>query len=153
MIYYTIYTSIPEGEVTEQVVNEITEESISWNNSHGITGMLLCLENRYFQFLEGDENDVTEVFDMIKSDPRHHDVTIRIKGFSNDRVFSDWSMGSWMLSNEELHTLPVFNDLRNYLEDPVNNVLPSKRFVSMMDNILQTWIAHEPERAKRLRGD
>ncbi|MEM6735235.1 MAG: BLUF domain-containing protein [Bacteroidota bacterium] len=150
MIFYTIYTSTPIGKVTKEIVDKITEESIKWNSLHGITGMLLCLEDRYFQFLEGEEEDVKEVFEMIKGDPRHNNVTPRIKGYSNERVFSEWSMGSWMLSNEKLQSLSALEDLNEYLQDPVNINLQSKKFVTMMNNILQIWLAHEPERAKRL---
>ncbi len=151
MIFYTIYTSTPTGEVTKEVVDQITDESIKWNSVHGITGMLLCLENKYFQFLEGAEEDVREVFEMIRKDSRHHDITPRIKGFSNERVFSGWSMGSWMLSNKELEQLSAIGDLEAYLKDPVNGSLQSKQLISMMNNILQTWLAHEPERSNKLK--
>lgn len=151
MIFYTIYSSIPTGPVTIEVVENITQTSIRWNNQHGITGILLCLEDRYFQFLEGAEKDVSEVFEMIKGDSRHEEVTQKVKGYANERVFSEWSMGSWMLSNDELTKLKAVKDLSEYMEDPVNTNLQSKRFVEMMNNILETWIAHEPERAKRLK--
>jgi len=108
-------------------------------------------QDRYFQFLEGEENDVVEVFEMIKGDSRHKEVAQKIKGYANERVFSEWSMGSWMLSNDELSKLQAVKDLSTYMEDPVNTNLQSKRFVEMMNNILQTWIAHEPERAERLK--
>lgn len=152
MRYYTIYTSKPTAEISKKVVDEITAESIKWNKDHGITGILLCMENRFFQFLEGNEKDVTEVFEMIRKDPRHTDVIVRVKGYSNERVFSEWSMGSWMLSNEELNSLSALKDLQVYLNDPVNTNLQSKNLVSMMHDIMKTWIEHEPERAKRLKG-
>lgn len=150
MIYYTIYTSTPTDDISKEVVDTITNESIRWNKNHGITGILLCMEDRYFQFLEGEEQDVVEVFDMIKGDKRHKEVTQRIKGFADERVFSDWSMGSWMLSNDDINNLTAIKDLSEYLNDPNKFNLQSK-FVSMMKNILETWLAHEPERAKRLK--
>ena len=151
MIFYTIYTSTPTGETSKEVVENITEESIRWNSKHGITGILLCLEDRFFQFLEGNEEDVVEVFEMIKGDRRHKDVVQKIKGYAKERVFSEWSMGSWMLSNEDLSNLQAVNDLTSYLDDPVNANLPSKRFVETMRSILEIWLAHEPERSKRLQ--
>ena len=151
MIYYTIYTSTPTEEVTKKMLDDITQESIHWNKDHGITGILISMDGRFHQFLEGDEKDVIEVFEMIKKDPRHQNVTPRVKGYANERVFSNWSMGSWMLSNEELENLSVLRDLKKYLENPVNDTLQSKKYLVMMDNILKTWIAHEPERAERLK--
>ena len=152
MIYYIIYTSVPSGEVSQKVVDEITDKSIAWNTDHGITGMLLCMENQFLQLLEGDENDVNEIFEKIRQDPRHQNVSVRIRGYSDDRVFSEWSMGSWMLSNENLNELSALEDLKNPLADPVNTSLQSKKYFMMMDNLLKTWIAHEPERAERLKG-
>ena len=151
MIFYTIYTSTPVGEVTKEVVDKITEESIQWNSKHGITGMLLCLEDRYFQLLEGVEDKVKEIFEKIKGDARHENITPRIQGFSKERVFSEWSMGSWMLTNKELEGLSATKDLQDYLDDPVNGSLQSQQLIGMMNNILQTWLVHEPERADRLR--
>lgn len=152
MIFYKIYTSTPTSKPTPEIINQITEESIKWNSMHGITGMLLCLEDRYFQFLEGKEEEVDSIFNKIKMDSRHTEVYVRIKGFENDRIFSEWSMGSWTLKNEELKNLTALDDLRSYMEDPSNKALSPKKFVSMMQNILDTWIAHEPERSKRLKG-
>ena len=153
MNYYIIYTSTPVGTVSQGAVDQITEESIAWNSANGITGMLLCLEDQYLQFLEGSEEDVIEIFEKIQNDPRHENVNVRIRGYSDERVFSSWSMGSWMLSNEDLNKLSALDDLKDYLNDPLNTNLQSKRYFSMMDNLLRTWLAHEPERAKRLKDD
>jgi len=151
MIYYTIYTSTPTVDPTKKTVDDITHESIRWNKAHGITGILLCLEDRYIQFLEGEEKDVVEVFDMIKRDQRHSEVSQRIKGYAEERIFSNWSMGSWMLSNEDLNQLAAVKDLQEHLLSPEKLSLPSGRFVAMMKSILDTWLIHEPERAKRLK--
>ena len=150
MIFYKIYTSTPTNSSRKEVIDQITEESIKWNSKHGITGMLLCLEDRYFQFLEGKEEDVDEVFNKIKADSRHTEVYVRIKGYENERIFKEWSMGSWMLNNEELNSLSALQDLKVYMEDTSNQAMSPKKFVTMMQNILDTWIAHEPERSKRL---
>ena len=153
MFYYIIYTSTPTAPVDKETVESITSESIKWNSKHGITGMLLCLEDKYFQFLEGEEKDILEVFDMIKGDSRHTNVAPRIKGFSEKRVFSEWNMGSWMLSNDQLEELTALKDLKEYINDPINSALQSKKYIAMMHNLLSTWLDHEPERAKRLKGE
>ncbi|MEM9896259.1 MAG: BLUF domain-containing protein [Bacteroidota bacterium] len=152
MVFYTIYTSTPTGETSQSIVEQITQESIKWNVKHNITGMLICMEGRYLQFLEGDEDKVVEIFEKIKNDPRHKDVSPKIKGYSTDRVFSEWSMGSWMLKNEEIEELKALEELRNYLNSPINKPLQSKKYFVMMDNILKTWLVHEPERAERLKN-
>ncbi|MEO1253471.1 MAG: BLUF domain-containing protein [Bacteroidota bacterium] len=150
MLFYTIYTSTPSGVLTNETLEKITEESIKWNKPHGITGMLLGLEKKFVQFLEGEEEDVREVFSMIKSDPRHTDISLKIQGYANERVFQDWSMGSWMLSNEKLSQLSGLDDLRNYLQGSSKMNSQATNLINMMSNILKTWLIHEPERAKKL---
>ncbi|NQZ75718.1 MAG: BLUF domain-containing protein [Ekhidna sp.] len=152
MIYYTIYTSTPVEKITESVLDNITEVSMKWNKEHQITGMLLALEDRFIQFLEGDDEEVKSIFEKIKEDKRHNNVIRKIQGYSNDRVFQEWSMGSWMLSNQALQELSAMDDLKGFLQDPVNASLQSARMVTMMNNLLKTWIAHEPERTKKLKG-
>ena len=110
--------------------------------------MLLGIENKFLQYLEGDEEEVMKLFEKIKSDPRHKDITVWIKGYGSDMVFQDWSMGSWLLTNEELERLSALEDLKSFLQDPVNEELQSKKFIGMMNSLLKTWIAHEPERVK-----
>ncbi len=114
--------------------------------------MLLGIENKYLQYLEGGEKEVTLLMENIKKDPRHQMVTVWIQGFTEERVFSDWSMGSWMMSNEELGKLSALDDLKNFLRDPMNNEHQSKKFIAMMNGLLKTWIAHEPERVKKLKN-
>ncbi|WP_420576531.1 BLUF domain-containing protein [Ekhidna sp.] len=151
MIFYTIYTSAPRDEMSREILDQISKESQSNNSNDGITGILLGIENKYLQYLEGDEKEVSALFEKIKKDPRHQNVTQWIKGYSNERVFSDWSMGSWMLSSKELAELNALDDLREFLDDPLNSELQSKKFIAMMQSLLKTWIAHEPERMKKMK--
>ena len=151
MIFYLIYTSTPRNTVTRESLDEITNISIANNAKANVTGMLLGIENKFLQFLEGDEKDVLEVYNRIKNDPRHKDVNLWVKGFADQRTFQSWSMGSWLLTNEELEKLEALNELKAFLNDPVNNNLQSKKFLTMMNGLLKTWIAHEPERVKKMR--
>ncbi len=153
MTYYTIYTSTPKDKVTLEVLRDITQTSQKNNPKNEITGILLGIENKFLQFLEGPEEKVNELFEKIWKDPRHQNVTQWVKGFSDKRVFENWSMGSWMLTNEELEKIPALADLKKFLNDPVNNHLQSKKFIAMMNDLLKTWIAHEPERLKKMRDE
>lgn len=153
MTYYTIYTSTPREKITIETLRDITHVSQKNNPARGITGILLGIENKFLQYLEGPEENVNELFDKIWKDPRHKNVTQWIKGYSNDRVFTDWSMGSWMLTNDELKELPALADLKKFLDDPINSELQSKKFITMMNDLLKTWIAHEPERLKKMKDD
>ncbi|MEO9869746.1 BLUF domain-containing protein [Ekhidna sp.] len=152
MLFYTIYTSTPRDQVTLETLKEIKIVSQKNNPEKDITGILLGMENKYLQYLEGPEDNVNELFSKIWKDSRHQHVTQWIKGYSEERVFGDWSMGSWMLTNDELKNMPSLSDLKKFLEDPLKNELKSTKFIAMMNSLLKTWIAHEPERLKKMRG-
>ena len=151
MIFYTIYTSRPRTPMTLDVLEDIRQASVRNNPSRNITGILLGIENRYLQYLEGDEDKVLELFEKIKADGRHYEVTQWVRGYTKKRIFSEWSMGSWMLSNKVLNSLSALKDLGNFIKDPMNESLQSARFIGMMQDLLKTWIAHEPERSSRLK--
>ena len=149
MIYYTIYTSTPRDPITLESIKKISAVSKENNPSRGVTGMLLGIDNKYLQYLEGDQEAVETLFSTIKNDPRHGQVTQWVKGFSDERIFSEWSMGSWLLSNQQLEQLSALAELKAFLDAPENSELQAKRFLGMMHDLLSTWIAHESERLDR----
>ena len=142
MPFYLIYTSQPRAEMTPEMLTEIAKSSARNNKKRQITGMLLCIENKYLQYLEGDEKNVLELFEKIKLDGRHHGITKWIQGNADKRIFGDWSMASWMLSKDELESLPVLREMNDFLSKSTKPQASAGKFIEMMRNILDNWIAH-----------
>ena len=151
MIYFIVYTSRPRMPMTSDVLDDITSTSIKNNKKIGVTGMLLGIENRYLQYLEGAEEEVKALIQTIKKDGRHYEITQWTSGFSENRIFIDWSMGSWLMNNVELKKLNALKDIRAFLDNQDNQANSSKKFIIMMDGLLKVWLEHEPERAIRLK--
>ena len=63
----------------------------SKNTRAGITGALLVWEDHIVQSLEGDEETVRALYDVIERDPRHDRVEV-IGTETAARVFGRWSM-------------------------------------------------------------
>jgi hypothetical protein len=63
-----------------------------------ITGLLLYRPNGFIQTLEGPNEQVLNLLNTIRYDPRHKNVTIVIQEPIAERDFSDWSMGYFRLS-------------------------------------------------------
>lgn len=62
------------------------------NPARQIGGVLYFDNNYFFQCLEGEQQEVNQVFQKIMSDPRHTDIqTISVKHIQQ-RMFSNWSM-------------------------------------------------------------
>lgn len=153
MPFYLVYTSLPRIEMSKSTLDEITRISIRNNRKKGITGILLGIESRYLQFLEGDEEDVLQLFERIKQDPRHYELNKWVQGHSDERIFSDWSMASWLLTNEELKSIKALNEIRQLLKDPEQENYASGRFLEMIKNLMESWIAHGEERFPRSNHD
>ncbi len=62
------------------------------NRSLGITGALMVTGDAFAQTLEGDETAVRELYEHIRDDARHDEVTLLQAGTVGDRVFGRWAM-------------------------------------------------------------
>ncbi len=63
------------------------------NNAHrGVTGALLMYEGWFAQVLEGSKENVRQLFDRIKIDPRHDAVVVHEEGHVAGPVFARWAM-------------------------------------------------------------
>ncbi|MGR9052613.1 MAG: phosphate-starvation-inducible PsiE family protein [Gammaproteobacteria bacterium] len=84
------------------------------NGARNITGILLYSNNTFFQVLEGEKDDVESVFEKIKKDDRHRDVTLIEKTQITERQFPYWSMGFEKIDPAELSHIKGLN---NFFED------------------------------------
>ncbi len=76
-----------------------------------ITGMLLYLEGKFIQVLEGRKDAVLSLFDKIKKDLRHERIRTIIEGMPDKRVFKNWSMGFKKTSYSEFTKITGFKDI------------------------------------------
>ncbi|MEO8315523.1 MAG: BLUF domain-containing protein [Pseudomonadota bacterium] len=92
-LIHCIYASKASPAFQEDTLPDLLESARRNNAARDITGMLLYVEGNFFQVLEGMEASVTEVFDSIRSDPRHGRVTRIIAEPIFERAFAEWTMG------------------------------------------------------------
>ena len=62
------------------------------NKRLGITGALVITDDAFAQALEGDEAAVRGLYETIRQDPRHGNVTLIEAGTVDGRVFGRWAM-------------------------------------------------------------
>jgi len=86
------------------------------NHPRGVTGVLLYQNQFFVQVLEGKPDDVQYIFDKIKNDPRHSNVTVIQQNPIKKRGFPTWSMGFKNL--DELSGEDA-EKLRDFLEAPI----------------------------------
>lgn len=108
MVYYLVYLSSSIGLFDEAELKSILSISRENNSKKDITGILLYHEGNILQVLEGDEERVKQLYEIIEKDKRHHGIITMADGFADVRSFPDWSMGFRAVSQDEWSNLNGF---------------------------------------------
>jgi len=116
-MYHLVYTSHAVEPLNQKELVDLLRESRTFNRQHHITGMLLYLNGKFIQILEGKKDDVQKIYQKITQDKRHHRVIMIMEGNSPGRVFHDWSMGFKMLSYTEFEKITGYKDIDHFFEE------------------------------------
>ena len=87
-----VYRSVADESFSIPEIYGMLSKAKDYNAEHGITGCLLYHNNQFLQLLEGEENQVLNLFQRISMDERHRDIQILESNHTERRVFDDWSM-------------------------------------------------------------
>ncbi|RKR74805.1 BLUF domain-containing protein [Frondihabitans australicus] len=104
------YSSTASYDFTDGDLITLLMNSRANNRRDGITGLLLHDQGRFLQILEGDPETVRGRYDMIRDDPRHHDVTLVAEQAEPGRQFPKWSMGYTALNDPLVRSIPGFSN-------------------------------------------
>ena len=107
---YLIYISAAKKLMDEPELLEILEVSRKNNQAKNITGMLIYGEGTFIQVIEGNEEDLENLYNKIERDPRHKNLIKLTDGALGKRNFADWSMGFKSVNAEELKMLEGYID-------------------------------------------
>lgn len=100
-LYRILYRSRISGTVSKDDIESIVEKARINNKEKNLTGILLSVDDYFMQVLEGNEEDVKNLYyKKIMHDRRHTRLKILLEGPIQNRDFGDWDMGLRML--EEL---------------------------------------------------
>lgn len=91
MMYELVYRSNAIEGLTPEDINSIITTSRDFNEEHNITGCLLYHNDEFLEILEGEEEIVKSLYERIKTDPRHNDVMLLNEGYTQERLFKNWS--------------------------------------------------------------
>lgn len=99
------YTSSTTGTLPDDALARLLVDARSFNESVGVTGVLLYNGASFFQYLEGSAVACERVYQRIAGSSRHHSVHTLADQFSEARYFSNWTMGFSMAPGSALVTL------------------------------------------------
>lgn len=114
MLINLIYHSLAVDHITEQDIRDILEEARTFNLEHNITGLLLFHDGEFIQILEGDDEDVKDIYVKIKEDHRHRLVRLLETSPIPNRTFPDWQMAFKPLSDGDLLDATKHLDLTDF---------------------------------------
>lgn len=103
MLSRLVYISVRGANCDDAEIEKILESSVRNNGKIDITGVLLYSDTKFVQCLEGDYDQITELYETIKKDERHRNVILISLGNIKERAFPSWQMGSKKISLEDVN--------------------------------------------------
>jgi hypothetical protein len=70
----------------------ILKQSDINNKINSVTGVLIYNGGVFLQLLEGRNEDILALYSKILIDKRHSKIKKIYEGYSNSRIFNDWTM-------------------------------------------------------------
>lgn len=86
------YTSAALREPTSAELKHLLERAQQRNAEHQVTGVLLYSQGAFMQCIEGPPASIEFIFDVIRADRMHHQVTELFREPIEEREFAQWSM-------------------------------------------------------------
>jgi len=146
MLYHIIYFSKSTKQMQEEDLLPLLKQSRDWNEQHNLSGMLVYMqggllsknEGRFMQVLEGPKNEVDYIFENIKKDSRHHQISVIHYQPVNQRDFTGWQMGFQSLNIEPGEDVKGFFELND-------DFLKSEEFIksNMALNFLKSFYSND----------
>ncbi|MBB6462731.1 BLUF domain-containing protein [Flammeovirga kamogawensis] len=86
------YVSTRNEVLDDNILRDILIHSRAKNINLKLTGLLVLIENKFIQILEGEESDVMDLYSKIEMDHRHKAVQKLYSGYIQERNFKTWAM-------------------------------------------------------------
>lgn len=99
------YISSTHGTLSEQTLEHLLLDARAFNQSLGVTGVLLYNSAAFFQYFEGDAAACETVLQRVQRSSQHHSVQVLVDQALPARVFSDWTMAFSQASESQVLAL------------------------------------------------
>ncbi len=89
-MFQLAYISKAKVSISPDELTDLSNDAGTRNQTINVTGMLLYHNGSFFQFLEGNEQVINDLYEHIAKDPRHSNCEIIYAHEAGNRLFSDW---------------------------------------------------------------
>lgn len=102
MLSHLIYVSKRAAICTEAEIEKILASCLKNNKSADVTGVLLYSKTHFLQYLEGEYNEISTLYDKIKLDQRHQSAMMISSAPISSRSFPSWQMGAKKFDSDQI---------------------------------------------------
>jgi len=129
---FVSYISSQSRVMTKQSIEDFLFQVRDKNKQLAITGILLLIQGKFVQYIEGPAEEIDKVYESISKDKRHTEMIMLDSGRLTERQFKDWSMAykevddkqiKEIVGKEDLHLEDVFLNDKDIKNHPVLTVL------------------------------
>ena len=100
-LYSICYVSTADSTVTSENVHTVFDGIIDKNLERSITGILLFSQGNFMQIMEGELDKLSELYQAIQEDPRHHHLIEILSTPIKDRIFENYQTGFSIVNDPE----------------------------------------------------
>jgi len=97
-----IYSSKSTKPLSQAMIEDILDDARTRNEKHGVTGILLYVDDVFLQVVEGNNDVVQQTMERIKSDKRHDSIKVIYESDTEGPLFCNWSMAYIDATPEQL---------------------------------------------------
>lgn len=110
-MYFLIYSSKADPNLDEHGIQKILETSERNNKERNITGLLIHYQDSFIQMLEGEKEDVQQLYETIQDDERHDSVMTLFEGYTEKRHFPAWKMSLRLVDDTAFKKIDAYETL------------------------------------------
>jgi len=111
-----VYVSTAVVPFSDEALLALLEKSRAKNTRLDLSGLLLYKDGHFMQALEGPDDAVRALYDVIGRDPRHQNVRALTVEPIAERQFPDWAMGFHTVTDEALRAIPGYS---TFMDSPL----------------------------------
>lgn len=152
-IYQLVYCSSAKEVFSREQLLELARKANQFNQTVGVTGMLLHYDGSFIQVLEGEESEVLSLYEKIARDKRHTNAIIVYRKTIPEREFSEWGMAAVEFSRSQhreamsLLSLPETTEFQNIEGSKVKKLL-----LAMRADLLRDYGSRDTDQTARGLG-
>lgn len=108
---FVSYMSSQAQVLTSQDIEQLLFQIRKKNKELSITGILLLIQGKFVQYIEGETPEIDKVYEKIKVDSRHNELLLLDSGELKTRQFENWSMAYKKIGDDQVKEILGYTNL------------------------------------------